>query len=265
MAFDNSRKGMGGRRDRGGRRPGGRRPRFERKPRVVEEKVWIPKTELGRDVLAGKFSSMADVIFSGRKIMEPEITEYLIKDLGTDFVNVGQAKGKFGGGKRKISKATQKKTKEGSKMSFSMICVSGDKKGVVGLGFGKAGETVPSREKAVREAKKNLIVIRRGCGDWGCFCGTAHSIPFTVEGRSGSVMVRFIPAPKGTGLVVESELRKMLELAGVRDVWSRTFGQTKNKINLMKAGFEALKELERVKLIPSVMKGRGIKEGDKDE
>lgn len=233
--------------------------------KAEEEKVWVPKTQLGRDVLNEKYSTLSDVIKSNKPILEAEIVDKLNPSMGIEFVNLGQAKGKFGGGKRKTSKPTQKKTKEGNKMSFSMLVLSGDKNGIVGFGFGKAGETVPSREKAISKAKKNLIMIRRGCGDWGCFCSAAHSIPFAVVGKSGSVTVKLIPAPKGTGLVVESELKKMLQLAGIKDVWSQTFGATKNKINLIKAGFNALKQLQKMKLTPQTMEGRGIKDGDKDE
>ena len=250
----------------GGNRGGPKRfnrngPRRERPQREVVKEEWIPKTKLGIDVMAKKYASIDDVLLSGRKIMEEEIIEFLVPNLATEFINVGQAKGKFGGGKRKISKPTQKVTREGSQMSFGMIAVAGNKEGVIGLGFGKARETVPSREKSVRNAKKDLIMIRRGCGDWGCFCGASHSIPFTTEGISGSVTVRLMPAPKGTGLVVEAELKKMLELAGIKDVWSKTFGQTKNKMNMMKAGYEALRKLQNVKLMPSVTEGRGIKDG----
>ena len=217
----------------------GDRPKRREEP-VIEE-VWVPKTQLGKEVLAGKFSTMRDVLVSGRKIMEPQITDFLIPGITTEFVNVGQAKGKYGGGKRRTSKQTQKITREGGRMSFAMIVLSGNNDGIVGLGFGKARENVPARDKAITKAKENLIVTRRGCGDWGCFCGSAHSIPFEVKGRSGSVEVKLMPAPKGTGLVVESELKKMLELAGIKDVWSKTSGSAKNKVNLMKAGFEALK------------------------
>ena len=267
MAFDNKGpRGPSRGPSRGPRRPQGDRPQRPRRERPEpEEKVWVPKTLLGKDVLAGKYPTLRDVIVSGRPIMEAEITEFLEPNLATELVNLGQAKGKFGGGKRKTSKPTQKKTREGNKMSFSMLVLSGDRDGIVGYGFGKARETVPSREKAIRNAKKNLIQIRRGCGDWGCFCGTAHSIPFAVKGVSGSVTVELMPAPKGTGLVVESELKKMLELAGVKDVWSKTYGQTKNKINLVKAGFEALKNLQRMKMTPQTAMGRGIKDGAKDE
>ena len=260
-----------GNRPQGNRNNNGRRPfkrdgnKPPRRQPEVEEKVWVPKTQLGKDVLEGKYTSLREVLLSGKKIMESEIVDKLNPDFAIEYVNVGQAKGKFGGGKRKTSKATQKITMEGSTMSFQMVTLTGNKDGIVGLGFGKSRETVPSREKAVRNGKLNLALIRRGCGDWGCFCGTAHSIPFAVEGKSGSCTVKLMPAPKGTGLVVESELKKMLELAGVKDVWSKTYGSTKNKINLMKAGFEALKALQKVRLTPEMMKGRGIKEGDKDE
>jgi len=247
-----------------GNRRNNDRPRRER-TQEVEEKVWVPKTQLGKDVLAGKLNNMRDVLLSGHRILEPEVTEYLIPNLDTEFVNLGQAKGKFGGGKRKTSKATQKVVREGSRMSFSMLVLSGNRDGIVGFGWGKARETVPSREKAIRKAKTNLIQIRRGCGDWGCFCGSAHSIPFAVEGREGSVTVKLMPAPKGTGLVIESELKKMLQLAGIKDVWSKTSGQTKNKINLIKAGTNALKKLQEMKLTPQTIEGRGIKDGDKEE
>ncbi|MCA9497291.1 MAG: 30S ribosomal protein S5, partial [Nanoarchaeota archaeon] len=108
-------------------------------------------------------------------------------------------------------------------------------------------------------------IIRRGSGSWGSFGAGSTSIPFTVEGKSGSCKVKFIPAPVGTGLVVEGELKKMLELAGIKDVWSKTFGSTKNKVNLMKAGFNALANLQKVRLTPQVALGRGLKDGDKDE
>lgn len=232
---------------------------------VVEEKIWVPKTQLGKEVAGEKITHMRDVLLAGRKIMEEEITDKLFPSLETNFINVGQAKGKFGGGKRKPSKSTQKITMEGSVMSFTMIAVCGNRDGFVGLGIGKARETVPSREKALRAAKKNMIMIRRGAGSWGSFGAGSTSIPFSVQGKSGSVTVKLIPAPKGTGLVVESELKKMLELAGIKDVWSKTFGSTKNKTNLMQAGFNALKELQKVKLMPSVIEGRNIKEGDRTE
>lgn len=246
------------------KRFGGRNPQQDRQEEV-QEIVWTPKTQLGKDVLAGKYPTIREVLLSGKKIYEPEITQTLLPNIETEFINLGQAKGKFGGGKRKPSKSTQKITMEGSQMSFSMICVSGNRDGVVGLGFGKARETVPSREKAVRNAKLNLIVIRRGAGDWGASQELTNSIPFAVQGKSGSVKLKLMPAPPGTGLIVEPEVKKMLELAGIKDVWSKTYGTTKNKTNLMKATFNALRNLQNIRLNPQMMEGRAIKEGDKRE
>ena len=115
-------------------------------------------------------------------------------------------------------------------------------------GYGKSKETVPAREKAIRQAKLNVIKIRRGCGDWGCGCGEPHTLPFKVSGKSGSVEIILIPAPKGTGLKVEKECQKILKLAGVKDLWSRTEGQTRSKLNLLLACFQALQKLVEVKI-----------------
>ena len=258
MAFENKRDFKRGPRSND-------RPRRERRTPEVVEEPWVPKTQLGKEVLAKKYNSLGEVLLMNKKVMEAEITDFLLPNIELEYVNVGQAKGKFGGGKRKSSKATQKITREGSKMSFAMVVLSGNRDGIVGLGFGKSRETVPSREKAVRKAKENLIVVRRGSGSWGSFGAGSTSIPFAAEGKSGSCKVKIMPAPKGTGLVAEEELKKMFQLAGIQDIWTRTYGSTKNKVNLMKAGFNALKNLQKVRLTPEVAKGRGLKEGDQDE
>ncbi|MFB6196701.1 MAG: hypothetical protein ABEI52_00310, partial [Halobacteriaceae archaeon] len=152
------------------------------------------------------------------------------------------SKGKFGGGERRVFKQTHKKTKEGNKPSFTALAVVGNNDGYVGVGIGKAQETVPARDKALRMAKKSIFKIRRGCGSWEGTDGP-NSIPFTVEGKAGSVTIRFVPAPKGKGLVCEDEVAKMLHLAGIEDIWSKSFGHTENKINLIKAVEDALKNL----------------------
>ena len=121
-------------------------------PEVVES-PWVPKTALGRDVLAKKYSSLDSVIASGKRIQEEQITEFLMPNIQTEFVNVGQAKGKFGGGKRKISKPTQKKTREGNKMSFSMIVVSGNNEGVVGSWYRKSKRNCSCKRKSCKGSK----------------------------------------------------------------------------------------------------------------
>jgi small subunit ribosomal protein S5 len=163
-------------------------------------------------------------------------------DLKTDLISIGQSKGKFGGGKRRAWRQTQRKTKEGNVPTFSALAVVGDENGHFGIGSGKATETLPARDKALRKAKINLIKINRACASFDCACSEKHTIPFKIEGRAGSVKVILIPAPQGTGLVVANELKKILKMAGIKDVYSKTFGKQRTTFNLVKACFEALKK-----------------------
>jgi small subunit ribosomal protein S5 len=219
----------------------------EAKKEAILEK-WAPKTEIGKKVKAGEIKNIDQILDSGKRILEPEIVDALLPGLEYDLITIGQSKGKFGGGKRSIWKQTQKKTKEGNKPKFATVAVIGNRDGYVGLGYGKAKETVPAREKAVRNAKLNIMKVRRGCGSWACGCGEHHSIPLKVEGKCGSVQVRLLPAPKGTNLCVQKELRKILGLAGFKDVYSKTKGQTGTELNLVKACVTALKALNSVKI-----------------
>ena len=171
-----------------------------------------------------------------------------IPNLESDYINIGQRKGKFGGGKRTIFRTTQKKTKDGNRPVFTVMAVVGNKDGYVGIGLGRAKETVPAREKAVRNAKLNLMQIARGNGSWESEVSEPNSIPFEVRGKSGSVEVRFMPAPPGTGLVIENELKKLFKLAGIQDVWSKSKGQARQKINLVNATMQALSKTTELKI-----------------
>ncbi len=220
--------------------------RRKQRKQTEEEKfsaleAWEPKTQLGRDVKEKKITSLSQILNSGKKIMEPEIVDSLLPNLEADFILIGQAKGKFGGGKRRIFRQTQKKTREGNKPIFSVMAVVGNRNGYIGVGIGKAKETLPAKEKAIRRAKLNVVQILRGCGSWRCTCGEPHSIPFKISGRESSVNITLKPAPKGTGLVVDKEIKKVLELAGVKDIWSKSKGQTRQKINFIHALMKAFK------------------------
>jgi small subunit ribosomal protein S5 len=198
---------------------------------------WIPKTKLGKLVKDKKITSIDEA--SKHKILELEIVESLL-DLKSDTLNIGQAKGKFGGGKRRAWRQTQKKTKEGNTATFACMVIVGDGNGHVGLGYGRAKETLPARAKALRYAKLNLIKIKRGCGSFDCICGEEHTVPFIVEGRCGSSRVKLMPAPQGTGLVIGDECKKILKIAGIKDVYSSTSGQIRTTINLARACMDAL-------------------------
>ena len=223
--------------------------------------AWDPKTDVGRKVKSGELSNIDEILDKGIKIFETPVVDVLIPDIESDLLLIGQAKGKFGGGQRRVFRQTQKKTREGNKPKFGTAAVVGNHNGYVGVGFGKSKETVPAREKAIRNAKLNVFKIKRGCGSWQCGCGEPHSIPFTVAGKCGSVEIKLIPAPKGKGLCVESECGKMLKFAGVNDVWARTKGQTGSKVNLIKACEKALRNLTEIKIKQDQVEKLGIVEG----
>ncbi len=226
------------------------RPQFKRERETPNLDAWQPRTELGRLVKNKEILSIDEILDSGLTILEAEIIDVLLPNLDEELLLIGQAKGKFGGGQRRIFRQTQKKTMEGNKPKFTAMAVVGDKDGHVGIGLGSAKETMPAREKAIRKAKLNLFKVRRGTGSWEDASDDPHSIPYAVEGKTGSVLVRLLPAPKGKGLVVEKEAAKVLQLAGIRNVWSKTFGQTKNKVNFIKALERALRQLSATKVQP---------------
>ena len=225
------------------------------------QKNWKPITDLGRKVQKGEITSIEEIFDQGQKILEAEIVDTLLPNLEEDLLLVGQAKGKFGGGQRRIFRQTQKKTMEGNKIKFATLAVVGNKNGFVGVGLGKSKETVPARDKSKKRARLNVIRIRRGCGSWQCNCKQPHSIPFEVSGKCGSVIVKLVPAPKGKGLCVEKECAKVLTLAGIKDVWSETSGQTSSKVNLVSALIDALKNLSQIKIKSEDIAKLGIIEG----
>lgn len=121
----------------------------------------------------------------------------------------------------------------GRRFSFSVAMVIGDKKGKVGVGIGKAGDTQLAIEKAMRDAKKHLLVVPMN---------KSQHIPHDVQTKYASSEVMIMPAP-GRGLVAGSSVRTVLELAGVKDVTAKIFSRSKNKLNNAKAAIEALKQL----------------------
>lgn len=122
----------------------------------------------------------------------------------------------------------------GRRFSFSVSMVIGDKKGKVGVGVGKAGDTQLAIEKAIRNAKKHMITVPMN---------KDHHIPHDVHVKYASSEVMIMPAP-GRGLVAGSSVRTVLELAGVKDVTAKLFSRSKNKLNNARATIEALKQLK---------------------
>lgn len=188
--------------------------------------LWQPRTLTGKLVKDGRIRSLDDIFRLNLPIKEPEIIDYFLPDLKHEVVNIN---------------IVQRQTDAGEVSQFQVLVVVGNEDGYVGIGIGKAKQVSMAIEKAIKKAKLNLIPVRRGCGSWHCSCVEPHSVPFKVEGKAGSVRVRLIPAPKGVGLVAGDAAKVVLKLAGIRDVWTQTFGDTRTTINFVKATFEALK------------------------
>ena len=221
--------------------------KYRRKLGPTREEIieaWDPKTKLGIEVKKGKIKNIDEILDKNIKILEKEIVDSLII-VQSDLMSIGQSKGKFGGGKRRAWRQTQRKTKEGNVPTFSALAVIGDEHGHVGIGYGKSMETLPARDKAIRKAKLNIIKVVRGDGSFDSVGGGNTSIPFKIEGKAGSVRVVFMPAPPGTGLVVADQLKKILKLAGIKDIYSKTFGKKRTTFNLAKACIDALKKTNK--------------------
>lgn len=213
---------------------------------VVEEKrgmEWTPKTSLGKKVAEGEITNIDDILFSSRKIIEAEIVDKLVPNLQSELILIGGRPGKGGGIQRIPIRITAKMHSSGRRFRTSALFVVGDGNGLVGVGRAASVESRTAMEKSLRKAKLSVIKIKRGCGDWECGCGTEHSLPFKTKGHAGSVVVVLMPAPKGVGLVADNETKKLLRMAGVKDIWVKTFGNTSNRINLISAVFDALKRL----------------------
>jgi small subunit ribosomal protein S5 len=121
----------------------------------------------------------------------------------------------------------------GRRFSFSIAIVIGDRKGSVGVGIGKAGDTALAIEKATRDAKKNLTKIKRTKED---------SIPHVVEAKEGSIRLTLKPSP-GRGIVAGSAVRVVLEMAGLKDVGAKIYSRSKNKLGIARTTVKALKQL----------------------
>ncbi len=193
---------------------------------------WTPKTVLGKKVKAGDINSLDEIFNKGQKILEPQIVDSLAK---FEEVTIDVAK-------------TTHVVRAGRKFSYRATVLIGNRAGYIGIGTGKAVERFPAIGKAVNDAKLNLKRIYLGAGSWEEQPTTEkHSIPFKVKGKCGGVQLVLWPAPKGTGLVVGKNVRVVLELAGVKDVWSKATGSSDTRLNFVRAGLDALEQTGKMK------------------
>ena len=199
---------------------------------MAETEGWIPLTGLGKMVASGQITSIDQVLESGKPIKEVQIVDAFLPDLVDEVLDISMV---------------QRMTDSGRRVKFRAVVVVGNKNGYIGFGQGKDAQVGAAITKAIKDAKLSIIKVNRGCGSWECGCGLEHSIPVQVMGKAGSVRVTLKPAPQGIGLVTGDIAKKVLGLAGIRDVWGFSSGETRTTINFAKATFNALIQTNMVR------------------
>ena len=202
---------------------------YERDGPSLED--WVPCTQLGKMVKEGQITSIQDIFREGYKVREVEIIDFLVQDLKDEVIDIAMV---------------QKQTDAGENSRFRAVVAVGNGNGLIGLGTGKAKRVRNAIEKGIRIAKLNLYPIQRGCGSWECGCGETHSLPFRVRGKAGSVVLTLLPGPQGLGLVVGDTAKVVLQLAGIKDCWSKVTGTTTTTTSFAFATFEALKQTDKI-------------------
>ena len=146
-------------------------------------------------------------------------------------------------------KSVVKVTKGGRQRRFSAIVVVGDRKGRVGLGIGKANEVPDEIKKAIQDANKNLVRIPLIDG---------RTVAHEAIGTAGAARVIIKPAAAGTGVIAGGSVRAVLELAGVRDIVSKSLG-ARTKLNMARAALNALKSIKTPEEV-AALRGKTVEE-----
>jgi len=186
---------------------------------------WVPQTRLGRKVANGEIESMAEALNSGLPLKEAELVDQLVPDLEDEVLDINMV---------------QRMTDSGRRVKFRCVVVVGNRDGLVGYAEGRDDQVGGAIQKAIDVAKLNLIQVPLGSGSWEDRPGGTNSLIRKATGKAGSVTVEIIPAPKGLGLAAAETPRKVLELAGVEDAWTKSHGNTRTTVNLAKATYNAL-------------------------
>merc|ERR1711988_425418 len=174
-----------------------------------DKEEWVPCTKLGRLVKEGKIAKIDDIYFYSLAIKEAGIVDFFIPELKDEVMKI---------------QPVQKQTSAGQRMKFKAFVIVGDMDGHVGLGVKGAKEVATAIRGAILKAKLSVVPVLRGF--WGNKIGREHTVPCKVTGKCGSVRMRLIPAPRGTGLVASRASKRVLQYAGIEDVDTATRGAT---------------------------------------
>ena len=191
------------------------------------EEVWIPKTSIGKRVIAGEINSMEEILSQGLRIQEAGIVKKLLPDLKTEVIDVG---------------IIQKMTANGQSTRFKALVAAGNENGWLGIGMGKSKQMRIAIEKANNAAYLSVSPVKLGCGSWECRCDQNHSVPFKVKGKGGSVTIEILPAPRGLGLVAGRKIKNLLKMAGIKDAWTTAKGSTTTMNSTSKAVLQCLRQ-----------------------
>jgi small subunit ribosomal protein S5 len=197
------------------------------------EVEWVPQTRLGKLVKEGQVTTMNEALESGLPIRESKIVDALIPEIRDEVLDINMV---------------QRMTDSGRRVKFRATVIVGNGDGFIGIGEGKDVQVGIAIRKAIDTAKMNIKGIKRGCGSWECGCGLGHTVPFSVKGKVGSVTVELKPAPRGLGLASGGTARKVLEIAGIKDVWARATGETRTTLNFARATYDALMRTTTMKV-----------------
>jgi small subunit ribosomal protein S2e len=183
----------------------------------------VPVTKLGRLVKEGKIKSLEEIYLFSLAVKEHQIVEALLGTLVDEVMKISPV---------------QKQTQAGQRTRFKAFVVVGDSNGHLGLGVKCSKEVTLAIRGAIIAAKLAVIPVRRGY--WGGRFGPPHTVPCKVSGNCGSVRMRLIPAPRGTGIVAAKAPKKVLTMAGIQDCYTRATGNRKTMGNFIKATYYAI-------------------------